>query len=106
VVQCTLLLLEVIGIPSHLLMIIVGRHGFFSQRKFEVYEYFKSFKSLVERESDFPLKTLRTDRGGEYVSREFEVFLKENDNRYQLTARYSLNKSVLPRGKIGKRCSK
>jgi len=38
---------------------------FFLKEKSEVYEYFKSFKALVERESGIPLKTLRTDHGGE-----------------------------------------
>ena len=68
-------------------MIIVGRHGFSFSKKSEVLEYFKSFKALVERESGFPLKTLRTNRGDEYVGREFEAFLKENGIWHQLTAR-------------------
>ena len=63
--------------------------SFLSQRKSEVYKYFKSFKGLVKRESGFPLKTLRTDHGGEYVGREFEAFLKENGIQDQLTTRYT-----------------
>ena len=63
--------------------------SFLSQRKSEVYKYFKSFKVLVERESGFPLKTLRTDHGGEYVGGEFEAFLKENGIRLQLIAWYT-----------------
>ena len=55
---------------------------FFLKKKSEVYEYYKSFKALVERESGFPLKTLRTDRGGEYVGGEFEAFLKESGSRH------------------------
>jgi len=51
---------------------------FFLKEKLEVDEYFKSFKALVERKRGFPLKTLCTDRGGEYVGCEFEAFLKEN----------------------------
>ena len=70
---------------------------FFFKEKTEVYEYFKSFKGLVERESGFPLKTLHTDRGGEYVSCEFEAFLKENDIRHQLTARYTQQNGVSER---------
>jgi len=35
------------------------------------------------------LKTLRIDHGGEYVGGEFEAFLKKNDIRHQLTARYT-----------------
>jgi len=60
---------------------------FFLKEKLKVYEYFKSFKALVERESGFPLKTLRTDRESEYVGCEFKAFLKENGIRHQFTAR-------------------
>ena len=70
-------------------MIIVGKTWVSFSKKSKVYEYFKSFKALVERESGFPLKTLRADRGGEYVGGEFETFLKENGIRHQLTARYT-----------------
>ena len=42
---------------------------------------------MVERESGFPLKTLRTDRESEYVGCEFKAFLKENGIRHQFTAR-------------------
>ena len=62
---------------------------FLLKEKSEVYEYFKSFKTLVERKSGFPLKTLHTDHGGEYVGGEFEAFLKENGIRHQLTTRYT-----------------
>jgi len=70
---------------------------FFLKEKSEVYEFFKSFKALVERESGFPLKTLRTDRGGEYVGGEFKAFLKENGIRHQLTARYTQQNDVVER---------
>jgi len=62
---------------------------FFLKEKLEVYKYFKSFKALVERESGFPLKTLRIDHRGEYVGGELEDFLKEKGIRHQLTARYT-----------------
>ena len=35
---------------------------------------FKSFKSMVENESDRFIKVLRSDRGGEYMSNEFMEF--------------------------------
>jgi len=44
------------------------------KRKSEVFEVFRKLKSLVEKQSGYKIKTLRTDGGGEYVSSEFEVF--------------------------------
>ncbi|KAK8921048.1 hypothetical protein KSP39_PZI020906 [Platanthera zijinensis] len=44
---------------------------------------------MAEKESGQPLKVLRTDRGGEYTSRLFDSFCKENEISHQLTAAYS-----------------
>ena len=41
---------------------------YFLKEKSEVFYYFKIFKALVEKQSGFMLKTLRSDRGGEYTS--------------------------------------
>ena len=38
------------------------------KEKKEVLSKFKEFKNLVEKQSECKLKSLRTDRGGEYVS--------------------------------------
>ena len=38
---------------------------------------FKNFKALVEAESDYKLKTLRSDRGGEYTSNMFQEYCRE-----------------------------
>src|ERR1051325_348007 len=38
----------------------------------EVIEVFSKFKSMVERQSGRKLKVLRTDGGGEYVSKDFD----------------------------------
>ena len=51
---------------------------YFLKEKSEVFGHFKTFKAMIEKQSGFMLKTLRSDRGGEYVSNEFEEFLKEN----------------------------
>lgn len=62
---------------------------YFLQEKSEVFEAFKSFKALVEKQKGRAIKTLRTDRGGEYCSKEFEVFCKEQGIKRQLTASYT-----------------
>ena len=40
--------------------------------KNEVFEKFTEWKSLVEKSSGIKVKVLRTDNGGEYISKEFE----------------------------------
>ncbi|GAU30142.1 hypothetical protein TSUD_360350 [Trifolium subterraneum] len=45
--------------------------------KSEAFEVFKRFKTLVEKQSDKQIKVLRTDGGGEYTSKEFENYCKD-----------------------------
>ena len=45
--------------------------------KSESFEKFKEFKSEVENQLNRKIKTLRSDRGGEYLSHEFTDYLKE-----------------------------
>ena len=47
---------------------------YFLQQKSEAFEVFKRFKVLVEKESGSFIKSLRTDRGGEYNSQGFFNF--------------------------------
>lgn len=62
---------------------------YFLKAKSEAFDCFKKFKSLVEKLSGYPIKTLRTDRGGEFVSDEFSVFCEKNGIHRELTAPYS-----------------
>ncbi|KAJ9560810.1 hypothetical protein OSB04_005970 [Centaurea solstitialis] len=62
---------------------------YFLNSKDEAFETFKEFKLKVENEVEKKLKTLRTDRGGEFTSREFTRYCKENGIFRQLTAPYS-----------------
>ena len=47
------------------------------KKKSEVIEVSVKFKSMVERQSGRKLKVLRTDGGGEYVSKDFESYVKK-----------------------------
>ena len=38
---------------------------------------FKKFKTSVEKESGYFLKSIRSDRGGKFTSKEFEDFCEE-----------------------------
>ncbi|KAK8938725.1 hypothetical protein KSP39_PZI011095 [Platanthera zijinensis] len=62
---------------------------YFLKEKSEALDKFREFKAMAEKESGQPLKVLRTDRGGEYTSRLFDNFCKENGISHQLTAAYS-----------------
>ena len=55
------------------------------KNKSESFEKFKEFKAQVENQTGKSIKTLRLDRGGEYLSIEFTEFLKEHGIVSQLT---------------------
>ena len=61
----------------------------FSTAKNEAIENFKEFKESVENEFGLKIKALRSDRGGEYISEEFQDFLKENGIKSEPAAAYS-----------------
>ena len=42
---------------------------YFIRKKSDVFEYFKEFKSMVEKQNGNYIKILRSDQGGEFKSR-------------------------------------
>ena len=54
-----------------------------------MFEKFKEFKALIENLSDKKIKTLRSDNGGEYTSKEFEAFCKDAGIKRELTNPYN-----------------
>lgn len=50
---------------------------YFLKSKSESFGAFKRFKALVENEDSWKIKVLRTDRGGEFMSNEFEKYCVE-----------------------------
>jgi transposase InsO family protein len=59
------------------------------KEKSKAFETFKLFKILVKKESGCLIKCLRSDRGGEYTSAEFNEFCNSNGIRRQLTTFYT-----------------
>ena len=59
------------------------------REKSETFVKFKSFKEIVERESREKISTFRTDRGGEFVSSEFNSFCEGSGIKRHLTAPYT-----------------
>jgi len=60
------------------------------KHKDEAFEKFKSFKALVENESDHKIKCLRSDRGGEFTSNEFFDFCEEHGIRREFSTTLKL----------------
>ena len=65
-----------------------SRYGYvyLMHRKNETFEKFKEYRAEVEKQLGLSIKTLRSDRGGEYLSDEFLGHLVENGILSQLTA--------------------
>ena len=63
-------------------LILLGEKG-------ETFEKFRKFKAIVEQETGATITTFRTDRGGEFVSNEFQSYCETNGISRQLTAPYS-----------------
>lgn len=64
-------------------------HVYFVNEKCDVFDVFKEFNALVSNQTGQTIKVLRTDGGGEYVSGEFEAYLKSHGIQHQLTTRYT-----------------
>jgi transposase InsO family protein len=62
---------------------------YFLKEKSDAFIVFKNFKALVENQSGHKLVTLRSDRGGEYTSKEFDKYCREHGIKHQLTAAYT-----------------
>ena len=53
--------------------------------KSETFDKFKEFRTKVEKQLGVPIKSLRSNQGGEYLSDEFQQHLLENEIVSQLT---------------------
>ncbi len=62
---------------------------YFLKAKGKVFEKFKQYKALVENEIGHKIKVLRSENGGEFVSKKFDTFLAECGIQRHTRARYS-----------------
>jgi transposase InsO family protein len=62
---------------------------YFLKSKDEVFSKFKEFKALIENLSERKIKILRSDNGGEYISKEFVNFCKDVGIKRELTTPYN-----------------
>ena len=61
----------------------------FMKHKSEVINKFKDFETIVTNVCDQKIGALRTDNGGEYISREFQEYLKSRGIRHEPTIAYT-----------------
>ena len=62
---------------------------FFLRNKSCIFEKFVEFKNMVENQFNRKIKVLRSDGGGEYLSNEFNNFLRSTGIIRQITHRYT-----------------
>jgi len=68
-----------------------SKYGYLYLMKYksEAFEKFKEFRNEVEKQLGKSIKTLRSDRGGEYLSQEFQGYLRDNGILSQWTPPYT-----------------
>jgi len=64
-------------------------HVYLLKVKGEVFDKFKAYKALVENQTGMKIKTLRSDNGGEFVSKKFDDFLHGCRIKRQTSAPYT-----------------
>ena len=62
---------------------------FYLKNKDEWCAVFKAYKAWAERQLNTTLKCKRTDQGGEFLSKEEENYLKENEIEHQMSMPHS-----------------
>ena len=65
------------------------RYVYLMKYKSETFEKFKEFRAEVEKQLGKSIKTLRSYRGGEYLSEEFQSYLRDNGILSQWTPPYT-----------------
>nr|ABA98024.2 retrotransposon protein, putative, Ty1-copia subclass [Oryza sativa Japonica Group] len=80
------------GMGHMLLFMVLARffYVYLLKTKDEALDYFKIYKAEVENQLDRKIKRLRSDRGGEFFSNEFDLFCEEHDIIHERTPPYSL----------------
>jgi transposase InsO family protein len=62
---------------------------YFLEKKSEAFETFKKFKVMIEKTTAKNIRSLRSDRGGEYLSNEFKLYCENQRICRFLTAPYT-----------------
>lgn len=68
---------------------------YFLKKKSKAFSSFLHFRAYVEKQSAYSIKTLRTNRGGEFTSTEFFMLCKDEGIRRELTVSFTPHKMAL-----------
>ncbi|KAA0039323.1 copia-type polyprotein [Cucumis melo var. makuwa] len=68
---------------------------YFVKENSEVFGMFKRFKALVEKESGYYIKALRSDMGSEFTSNEFKTFCAENGIHRPMTVPFTTQQNCV-----------
>ena len=74
---------------------------FLLKKKSETFNCFQIFKELTKNEIDMKIKCLRSDNGGEFVSKEFNKYCDDNGIKRHFSVTEAPKKMVLLKEKIG-----
>ncbi len=66
---------------------------YFMKHKSEVMQKFKEFEAATTGGGSLKIGTLRSDNGGEYISREFKAYLESKEIHHELSVPYSPDKN-------------
>ena len=66
---------------------------FFLKHKDEQFDAFKTYKAWAKRQTGRKLKTIHTDRGSEFLSKEQKRYLQEHRIEHQTLMPYSLQQN-------------
>ena len=64
-------------------------HVYFIKHKSDVFSVFQEYQALVTNKTGQTIGTLRSDGGGEYMSDQFEQYLRSEGIHHELTVRYA-----------------
>src|SRR5271168_1025937 len=82
-----------IGGESYFILFTDGKSRrtmiYFIKHKDEALTKFKQYKSFVETQTGYKLKKLRVDGGGEFINKEFKIFLLDSGIQLDVTTPYS-----------------
>lgn len=74
---------------------------YFLYKKFQVFEIFKRFEHYVKKQSGCNIKTIRSERGKEYTSNEFNKFYEDEGIEHQLTVGHTPDQNDVSKRKNG-----
>ena len=58
--------------------------GFLIRTQSQAFSHFQVFRKRVEKEKDFLILRIRSDRGGEFVNHSFITYCEENRIKHEL----------------------